>query len=48
LDKHAVVPQSEPDCHYIYGWSASILSYIASVAGGGLAQVDAVRQVSVL
>jgi 60 kDa SS-A/Ro ribonucleoprotein len=46
--KHAVVPQDEPGCYYIYGWSASILSYIASVVNGGMAQMEAVRQVSVL
>jgi 60 kDa SS-A/Ro ribonucleoprotein len=46
--KHAVVPQGEPGCWYIYGWSASILSYIASAVSGGAAQVDAVKQVSVL
>ncbi len=46
--RHAVVPQAEPGCYYIYGWSASILDYIASVIGGGRAQVEAVRQVSVL
>jgi 60 kDa SS-A/Ro ribonucleoprotein len=46
--KHAVVPQTEPGCYYIYGWSASILDYIVSVLGGGHTQVEAVRQVSVL
>ncbi len=46
--KHAVVPQDEPGCYYIYGWSTRILSYIASVVNGGMAQVEAVRQVSVL
>src|SRR5690348_2190264 len=46
--KHAVVPEGEPGCWYIYGWSASILSYIASAVSGGAAQVDAVKQVSVL
>jgi 60 kDa SS-A/Ro ribonucleoprotein len=46
--KHAVVPQTEPGCYYIYGWSASILDYIASVLDGGHTQVEAVRQVSVL
>jgi 60 kDa SS-A/Ro ribonucleoprotein len=46
--KHAVAPQDEPGCYYIYGWSASILSYIASVVNGGMAQMEAVRQVSML
>lgn len=46
--QHAVVPEGEPGCWYIYGWSASILSYIASAVSGGAAQVDAVKQVSVL
>jgi 60 kDa SS-A/Ro ribonucleoprotein len=46
--KHAVVPQEEPGCFYLYGWNAGMLSYIAHMRSGGQAQVDAVRQVSVL
>ncbi len=46
--RHAVVPQEEPGCSYIYGWSASILSFIAAELAGGHAQVEHVRQVSVL
>ena len=46
--KHAVAPQSEPGCYYIYGWSGGVLDYIASVASGGASQVEAVKQVSVL
>jgi hypothetical protein len=46
--KHAVVPQDEPGCYYVYGWSSSILGYIASMVDGGQSQVDHVRQVSVL
>ena len=46
--KHAVVPESEPGCYYIYGWSGAVLGYIASVIGGGMSQVEAVKQVSVL
>ncbi len=46
--KHAVVPESEPGCTYIYGWSGAVLGYIASVVSGGASQVEAVKQVSVL
>ena len=46
--KHAVVPESEPGCYYIYGWSSAALGYIASVVSGGASQVEAVKQVSVL
>lgn len=46
--KHAVVPESEPGCYYVYGWSGAVLGYIASVASGGASQVEAVKQVSVL
>jgi 60 kDa SS-A/Ro ribonucleoprotein len=46
--KHAVVPQEEPGCFYLYGWNAGMLSFIAQTRSGGQAQVDAVRQVSVL
>jgi 60 kDa SS-A/Ro ribonucleoprotein len=46
--KHAVVPQSEPGCYYIYGWSGAVLGHIASAVSGGAAQVEAVKQVSVL
>jgi 60 kDa SS-A/Ro ribonucleoprotein len=46
--KHAVVPESEPGCYYIYGWSGAVLGYIASVVSGGASQVEAVKQVSVL
>lgn len=46
--KHAVVPESEPGCYYIYGWSGAVLGYIASVVSGGMSQVEAVKQVSVL
>ena len=46
--KHAVVPESEPGCYYIYGWSGAVLGYFASVVSGGASQVEAVKQVSVL
>ena len=46
--KHAVVPESEPGCYYISGWSGAVLGYIASVVSGGASQVEAVKQVSVL
>lgn len=46
--KHAVVPEGEPGCYYIYGWSATILTYIATTVQGGQSQVEAVKQVSVL
>jgi 60 kDa SS-A/Ro ribonucleoprotein len=46
--KHAVAPQDEPGVSYIYGWSASVLSYIASIVDGSSAQVEAVKQMSVL
>jgi 60 kDa SS-A/Ro ribonucleoprotein len=46
--KHAAVPQAEPGCFYLYGWNASMLSYIAQMRSGGESQIDAVRQVSVL
>lgn len=46
--KHAVVPESEPGCYYIYGWSGAVPGYIASVVSGGASQVEAVKQVSVL
>jgi 60 kDa SS-A/Ro ribonucleoprotein len=46
--KHAVVPESELGCYYIYGWSGAVLGYIASVVSGGASQVEAVKQVSVL
>jgi 60 kDa SS-A/Ro ribonucleoprotein len=46
--KHAVAPETEPGCHYIYGWSGAVLGYIASVVSGGASQVEAVKQVSVL
>ncbi|MGZ3600291.1 MAG: TROVE domain-containing protein [Ktedonobacterales bacterium] len=43
--KHAVAPESEPGLYYLYGWSASILPFIASVSQAGKGQVDVVRQV---
>jgi 60 kDa SS-A/Ro ribonucleoprotein len=46
--RHAVVPQDEPGCYYLYGWSSSVLSFIASMLGGGQAQMEQVRQVTVL
>jgi 60 kDa SS-A/Ro ribonucleoprotein len=46
--KHAVVPETEPGCYYLYGWSGAVLGYIASVVSGGESQVEAVKQVSVL
>ena len=46
--KHAVAPQEEPGCFYLYGWNAGLLSYIAQMCSGGQSQVDAVRQVSVI
>lgn len=46
--QHAVAPQSEPGMFYLYGWNASLLSFIGQMASGGQSQVDAVRQVSVL
>src|SRR5205807_1750572 len=33
--QHVVVPESEPGCSYIYGWSGAVLGYIASVVSGG-------------
>lgn len=45
---HAVVPPEEPDCYYIYGWSSSILSFIATMLDGGQSQMEHVRQVTVL
>jgi 60 kDa SS-A/Ro ribonucleoprotein len=46
--KHAVVPQGELGCYYLYGWNAGMLSFIAQMRDGGRSQIDAVRQVSVL
>lgn len=46
--QHAVAPQSEPGMFYLYGWNASLLTFIGQMAGGGQSQVDVVRQVSVL
>ena len=46
--RHAVVPPDEPGCYYLYGWNASMLSFIALMARGGSSQMESVRQVSVL
>ena len=46
--RHAVTPQDEPDCYYLYGWSSSMLNFIGAMVAGGGSQVEAVRQVSVL
>jgi 60 kDa SS-A/Ro ribonucleoprotein len=46
--KHAVAPQEEPGCYYLYGWNASMLSYISQMREGGQSQIDAIKQVSVL
>ncbi|HLJ81740.1 MAG TPA: TROVE domain-containing protein [Ktedonobacterales bacterium] len=46
--KHAVVPESEPGCYYIYGWSGAVLGYIASMVSSGASQVEAVKKVSML
>jgi len=42
--RHAVAPQNEPDVYYIYGWSDSILKFIALTANGLGTQVDAVNK----
>ena len=46
--KHAVVPPDEPSCYYLYGWDSGALNFIAQMARGGDAQLEAIRQVSVL
>lgn len=46
--QHAVAAPDEPDCYYLYGWSASLLPFIAQMARGGQSQLDAVKQASVL
>jgi 60 kDa SS-A/Ro ribonucleoprotein len=44
--QHAVTPQDEPDCYYLYGWNSSMLNLIGAMIAGGESQVEAVRQVS--
>jgi 60 kDa SS-A/Ro ribonucleoprotein len=46
--RHAITPQDEPDCYYLYGWNSSMLTFIGAIVAGGESQVEAVRQVSVL
>jgi 60 kDa SS-A/Ro ribonucleoprotein len=46
--RHAVTPQDEPDCYYLYGWNSSMLNFIGAMVAGSESQVEAVRQVSVL
>ncbi len=41
--RHAVAPQAAPDIHYIYGWSDSVLPYIALTRQGLAGQVESVR-----
>ncbi len=41
--RHAVAPQTAPDIHYIYGWSDSVLQYIALTRQGLAGQVASVR-----
>lgn len=45
--RHAIAPSSEPDVHYIYGWSDSVLRYISLVAQGLAGQVEAVRAMEI-
>ncbi len=41
--RHAVAPQETPNVHYIYGWSDSVLKYIALAVNGLASQVETVR-----
>ena len=41
--RHAVAPPDTPDIHYIYGWSDSVLHYIALTRHGLAGQVESVR-----
>jgi 60 kDa SS-A/Ro ribonucleoprotein len=41
--RHAVAPQDTPDLHYIYGWSDTVLKYIALALQGLAGQVETVR-----
>lgn len=41
--RHAVAPQETPNVHYIYGWSDSVLKYIALSVNGLAGQVESVR-----
>jgi 60 kDa SS-A/Ro ribonucleoprotein len=43
--RHAVAPPDTPDTHYIYGWSDSVLQYIALTRQGLAGQVESVRAV---
>ena len=40
---HAVAPASEKDVHFIYGWSESVLRYIALKINGGASQTEEIE-----
>jgi 60 kDa SS-A/Ro ribonucleoprotein len=45
--RHAVAPKAAPDIHYIYGWSDSVLPYIALTQKGLAGQVETVRAMDI-
>jgi 60 kDa SS-A/Ro ribonucleoprotein len=45
--RHAVAPQDAPDIHTIYGWSDSVLTYIALTLRGLAGQVESVRAIEI-
>ncbi|HLA45331.1 MAG TPA: TROVE domain-containing protein, partial [Aggregatilineales bacterium] len=45
--RHAVAPKDEPDVHYIYGWSDSVLKYISLTLSGMENQVEYVNNMEI-
>lgn len=45
--RDAAVPKSEKDVHFIYGWNANALRFIASTLNGNQSQMDAIRSMSI-
>jgi len=39
----AVVPPNEPNCYFLYGWSAATLNFIASICAGQATQVEHIK-----
>ena len=42
---HAVAPTTEPDVHFIYGWSNNVLPFISQTASGSKSQMDEVTAI---
>lgn len=40
-----VAPNSDPNCHYIYGWNDKVLNYISLMSEGLGSQVETIRKV---